>query len=147
MLRFTGTRVLQRPPEDAFAALTDCRLLVEAVPDVESCAFAEVDRAAMVLRPGFAFVRGTLDTTVDVVERTAPTAARLLLRSKGIGSSSEVEATMRFSPTPEGGTSVEWTAEVKSLGGLLKMVPAGLIRGTAEKVINDAWDRLVAKMA
>ena len=33
-----------------------------------------------------------------------------------------------------------WRAEVKSLGGLLKMVPSGLIRGAAQKVIEDVWN-------
>jgi hypothetical protein len=36
---------------------------------------------------------------------------------------------------------------VKSLGGLLKMIPTGLVRGAAEKVINDAWNRVTEKLA
>jgi carbon monoxide dehydrogenase subunit G len=102
---------------------------------------AEPRRAALVLRPGFAFVRGTLDVQMEVVDANAPSSARVLLQSKGIGSSADVEATLAFAP--EGaGTKVHWVAEVKSLGGLLKLVPAGLIRGAAEKVVNDAWERV-----
>jgi len=42
---------------------------------------------------------------------------------------------------------VSWTAEVTQLGGLLKMVPAGLIRGAAHKVIEDVWDGVAKKLA
>ena len=98
------------------------------------------DRADLVLRPGFSFVRGTLEVKLHLVEREAPGATFQLL-SKGIGSSSEVRATLAVSENGAG-SRVHWLAEVMSLGGLLKMVPAGLIRGAAEKVINDAWDRI-----
>jgi carbon monoxide dehydrogenase subunit G len=144
MTRFEGDRDFATPLPELFAKLTDVPFLVECVPDVETVRAADADRAELVLRPGFAFVRGTLDVTMRVVEKAEPNA-RVQLMSKGIGSSSEVEATLALTPT-EAGTRVHWAAEVKSLGGLLKMVPAGLIRGAAEKVINDAWDRVAAKL-
>jgi carbon monoxide dehydrogenase subunit G len=98
-----------------------------------------------VLRPGFSFVRGTLDVTLHVVDAVEPSAARYAVASKGIGSSADVEATVALAP--EGaGTRVRWTAEIKTLGGLLKMVPAGLIRGAAQKVVNDAWSAVEAKL-
>ena len=64
---------------------------------------------------------------------------------QGIGSSSTVEASFAFSPTATG-TRVHWVAEVKELGGLLKMIPSGLIRGAAQKVIGDAWNLIDAKL-
>ena len=84
--------------------------------------------------------------TLQIVDAVAPVSERVLLHSKGIGSSSDVEATLTLA-AQEGGTRVHWTAEVKSLGGLLKMIPAGLVRGAAEKVINDAWNRATEKLA
>jgi carbon monoxide dehydrogenase subunit G len=146
MLRFEGDRDFPQAPGELFARLADARFLVQCVPDVESVASAEADRAVLVLRPGFSFVRGTLETTLQVVDAVAPTALRVLLHSKGIGSSSDVEAALALAPR-EAGTRVHWTAEVKSLGGLLKLVPSGLVRGAAEKVINDAWNRLTERVA
>jgi carbon monoxide dehydrogenase subunit G len=145
MLRFEGDRDFLQPPADLFALLADARFLVQCVPDVELVTSQAPDRAVMVLRPGFSFVRGTLEVTMQVVDAVAPVSARVLLHSKGIGSSSDVEATLELAPR-EAGTRVHWTAEVKSLGGLLKMVPHGLVRGAAEKVINDAWNRLSQKL-
>src|SRR5262245_58796004 len=145
MQRFEGDRDFTQPPPAVFARLTDVSFLVSCIPDVETVRAVESDRAELVLRPGFSFVRGTLEVTMRLVEKAEPTA-RVQLLSRGIGSSSEVEATLAVAPT-ESGTRVHWTAEVKSLGGLLKMVPGGLIRGAAEKVINDVWARIAQTMA
>jgi carbon monoxide dehydrogenase subunit G len=146
MLRFEGDRDFSQPPAELWARLTDARFLVECIPDVEKVNELGPDHAALVLRPSFAFVRGTLEVTLDVVDKAAPETARVLLKSKGIGSSSNVEATLALAPHGEG-TRVHWVAEVKELGGLLKMVPSGLIRGAAQKVINDAWDAVEKKLA
>jgi carbon monoxide dehydrogenase subunit G len=146
MVRFEGEKDFPQPPADLWAKLTDARFLVQCIPDVESIAEQHSDRATLVLRPGFAFVRGTLDVTLNVVDAVAPSSARYLVASKGIGSSADVEATVALAPQATG-THVRWTAEVKTLGGLLKMVPAGLIRGAAQKVVNDAWTAVETKLS
>jgi carbon monoxide dehydrogenase subunit G len=146
MTRFEGDRDFPYPADALFARLSDARFLVQCIPDVESVTSQVPDRATLVLRPGFSFVRGTLEVTLQIVDAVPPASQRVLLHSKGIGSSSDVDATLTLT-AQEGGTRVHWTAEVKSLGGLLKMIPTGLVRGAAEKVINDAWERVTAKLA
>jgi carbon monoxide dehydrogenase subunit G len=144
MVRFEGEKDFPQPPAELWAKLTDARFLAQCLPDVESVKEAEPQHAVLVLRPGFSFVRGTLDVTLHVVDAVEP-AARYTVASKGIGSSADVDATIAL--TPQGnGTRVRWTAEVKTLGGLLKMVPSGLIRGAAQKVIHDAWNAVEAKL-
>jgi carbon monoxide dehydrogenase subunit G len=145
MVRFEGEKVFPQAPAELWAKLTDARFLVQCIPDVESVKEQHADHAELVLRPGFSFVRGTLDVSLRVHDAVSPTAARYVVASKGIGSSADVEATVALAP--EGtGTRVRWTAEVKTLGGLLKMVPSGLIRGAAQKVVNDAWNAVEAKL-
>ncbi len=146
MLRFEGDRDFPQAPAELFAKLTDARFLAGCVPDVESVAEAQPGRAVLVVRPGFAFVRGTLEVSLHVVDPVEPTSARVVLHSKGIGSSSDVEATLTLAPQGAG-TRVHWAAEVKSLGGLLKMVPQGLVRGAAQKVVEDAWRAVEARLA
>lgn len=138
MLRFDGDRDFARPPEELFARMTDPRFLVQCLPDVESVRLVEADHAELVLRPGFAFVRGTLEVSLRIVEAQAPTAARIVIASKGIGTSAQVQVSLALAAVPPG-TRVHWIAEVQSLGGLLKLVPSGLIRGAAEKVVADVW--------
>jgi carbon monoxide dehydrogenase subunit G len=145
MVRFEGEKDFPQPPAEVWAKLSDAHFLVQCMPDVESVTEVESDHARLVLRPGFSFVRGTLEATLRVVDAAAPTAVRYTIANKGIGSSADVEATVLL--TPQGnGTRVRWTAEIKALGGLLKMVPSGLVRGAAQKVVNDAWSAVEAKL-
>jgi carbon monoxide dehydrogenase subunit G len=145
MLRFEGDRDFGLPPEPVWDKLTDPHFLVECIPDVETVKSVGSDHAELVLRPGFAFVRGTLDVSLKIVDAARPTSARVLINGKGIGSSSAVEAALALA-SQESATRVHWTVEIKELGGLLKMVPHGLIRGAAEKVVNDAWTAVVARL-
>jgi carbon monoxide dehydrogenase subunit G len=145
MLHFEGDREFTPAPAVVWTKLRDARFLVRCVPGAEKVAEAEPDRAACTVRPGFAFVRGTLEVTLRVLEAVEPASLRLAVHSKGIGSSSEVEALLTFAPQG-GGTSAHWTADVKNLGGLLKAVPQGLLRGAAEKVINDVLNAVADRL-
>ena len=147
MLRFEGDKDFSRPLAEVFARLTDANFLVRCIPDVDTVKEVSAERAALMLRPGFAFVRGTLEVTLHVAEKAAPSSAKIVVVSKGIGSSSTVEATLNLTAVGETATRVHWVTEVKELGGLLKMVPSGLIRGAAQKVIADSWNAAEAKLS
>jgi carbon monoxide dehydrogenase subunit G len=136
VLRFDGDKDFAQPPSQVWDKLTDARFLLECIPGVESVSKAEKQEAAWKLRPGFSFVRGTLDVNLRVVETVPGSEARAEAHSKGIGSTSDVEATFKLTPT-EAGTRLHWTAEITSLGGLLKAVPQGLLKASAQKVITD----------
>lgn len=135
---FEGDQDFAQSPIDLTARLSDARFLVECIPDAIVQGQAEAARAHCTVRPGLAFVRGSLDVTLEVTETQPAKSVRLVVASKGIGSSSDVEAWLTFSPH-ENGTRLHWKVEVKKLGGLLKAVPSGLIRGAAHKVIEDIW--------
>lgn len=145
MLRFEGGREFPQPPAEVYGRLTDPHFLSECVPDVESVTEMGPSHANLVLRPKFGFMRGTLEVVLRVVGAAPPDSVRLLLEGKGIGSTSRIGAELNFTPQG-GGTLVHWAAEVKELGGLLKMVPAGLVRGAAEKVVGDAWAKVEAQL-
>jgi carbon monoxide dehydrogenase subunit G len=147
MLRFDGQKDFPRhAPEALWQKLADARFLVRCVPDVHEVKRQEAAAAEFVLRPGFAFVRGSLDVNLRVAEAESPSRVRLVLHSKGIGTSAEVEAVLNLSAR-EAGCRVDWTVEVKQLGGLLKAVPQGLIRGAAQKVVEDAWKAVETRLA
>ncbi len=146
MLHLEGTKDLPQPAPDLASKLGDARFLVQCVPGIEKVLRDEPDQAACILRPGFAFVRGTLEVSLHVVPGTDDTTGRVLLHSKGIGSTSDVEAQWTLLPR-ENGTQVHWTADVKELGGLLKAVPQGLVKAAAQKVIEDAWSAVEIRLA
>jgi uncharacterized protein len=145
-MHFEGERTYAQPPDQIFARLGDAQLLVQAVPDATVTGTPTADEAHCVVRPKFAFTRGSLDVVLRVADRQPTSSLRFGLVSKTLGGGADVDVALQL--TPDGsGTKVAWTAELVRLSGLLKMVPAGLIRGAAQKVIDDAWtalDRLVA---
>lgn len=145
-LHLQGEKDLARPLEEVWAKLSDARFLVQCIPGVESVASAEADQAVCVLRPGFSFVRGTLEVTLRVVERVPGQSVRAQAHSKGIGSTSDVETRVTFTPR-DGGAHLDWTVEIQDLGGLLKAVPQGLVKASAQKVVADLWASLEARLA
>lgn len=140
-MTFEGDQQFAQSPAELISQLSDARFLVQCIPDSMVQGEPEARRAQCIVRPGFSFVRGTLDVSLQVADATPEQPVRVVALSKGIGSSSEVEATLALSPH-EAGSLVHWKVEVKKLGGLLKAVPSGLIRGAAQKVIADVWQQV-----
>jgi carbon monoxide dehydrogenase subunit G len=145
MLHFEGNQDFSEPLAEVRDKLLDARFLADCIPDRQSVAQSSPEAVVCTIRPGFAFVRGTLEVTLKVVE-SSESSGRLSLHSRGIGSSSDVEATLSFSPR-DSGTRVHWQADVTSLGGLLKAVPKGLLQAAAQKVIADVWTAVAARFA
>ncbi|HKI35975.1 MAG TPA: SRPBCC domain-containing protein [Gemmataceae bacterium] len=145
MIQFEGDRDFAPPPAALWGKLSDARFLVKCLPDVESVARAESSEAVCTVRPGFSFVRGTLELTIRVAEAVPERSVKLLLQSKGMGNSAVVEALLALAPH-EAGTRVHWQAQVKEMGGLLKLAPQGLVLGAAQKVLADAWVAVEAQL-
>jgi carbon monoxide dehydrogenase subunit G len=145
MIRFEGTRDFPQPPALVWARLRDARFLTQCVPDSFPEGSPARDQAVCTVRPSLSFVRGSLQITIQVLEAAADQTLKLLLASKGVGNSSEVEAVMSFAPQ-NGGTRVQWSAEVVRLGGLLRAVPTGLVRGAAQKLIDDLWKEVASRL-
>jgi carbon monoxide dehydrogenase subunit G len=146
MISFEGVEPLPLPPAAAFDRLADAGWLARALPDAEVLDTA-ADRAAWRVKPKFAFMAGTLDTVAEVLDRQPPATARYRVVSKGVGSNSSVDATLTLEPTDDGTSRVRWAADVTELGGLLKLVPRGLIQAAAQKVIEDVWVAVREKLA
>jgi uncharacterized protein len=144
-MRFEGDHDFSQSQDELWSKLSSPPFLVDCIPDVQNVARAGPDEAVFTLRPGFSFVRGSLEITLRLVEAVKPTSARLQAHSKGIGATSDVEAMLALAPR-DNGSRVHWVAEVTQLGGLLKAVPQGLIKGAAQKVIADIWAAIAAKL-
>lgn len=145
MVRLEGTHDLPLPPAELRPLLADPAFLVACVPDVEAVLACAPDGATLRVRPGLSFVRGTLDVVLRMLDSPDAEKVHVALSSKGIGSTSELEAVLALAG--EGaGTRVHWSVDVIKLGGLLKLVPPGLIRGAAMQIINDAWERVSARV-
>lgn len=139
---FTGVESFASAPERVYDVLTNPDLLRDCVPDVETCEVAAPNVLKGVVRPKFAFVRGSLSFTLTLNKTVPGREAVTINETSGIGAKMTIESRVRVEPgAPDqpGGCTVHWEATVKEMKGLLAMVPGGLIRGAAEKTIKDTW--------
>ena len=144
MIHFEGDKSFAVPLPEVAAKLSDAGFLVNALPDAKVTE-ATPDRAAWKLRPKLAFLMGSLDTVMEVTGREPDRAVGFKVSTKAIGASSTVLTRLEFRPA-DGGTLVHWTGDLTEVTGLLKMVPKGLLQSTAEKVIQDVWAAVAAKL-
>lgn len=145
MIHFEGERSFDLPVAQVASALSDAQFLVGSLPDVEVLETTP-DKSVWKMRPGFSFIRTTLENTLTVLERVADTSNHLRISSSGIGATSTVEVKMTFEPK-EQGTLVKWTGDITSLTGLLKLVPKGLIQSSAGKVIDETWAAVTKRLS
>ena len=146
MMKFEGDQDFVQEPAPLWAKLRSAAFLVECIPDATVEGQPTQDLAKCSVRPGFSFVRGSMDVHVKIIEAVEPTLVKVSLISKGIGSGSDVEAILNLAPH-EQGTRVHWVAELKSMSGLMKMIPSGLIKGAAHKVIEDVMIGVKKKLS
>jgi len=137
-MQFEGDQDFALPPDQVWPRLSDARFLVDSLKNVEEVLQREPDEAAWRVKPAASFIAGTMDTHLQIVERKPPEEMKVVLASKGIGSSSVTTVKLVLMPH-ESGSRIHWQAEITEMTGLLKMIPKGLIQGTARKVIEDVW--------
>lgn len=146
MLRFEGDHKIPVDSVTVWNRLSDTKYLFDCIPDAQLKGERTATGFTCTIHPGLSFVRGTLDITLLITEAEYPSKLTYLISGKGIGSSNTVE--VQLSISPEGAeTLIHWVADIKELGGLLKAVPKGLIRGAAQKVIEDLWGNVDKKIA
>ena len=145
MVHFDGDKQFALAPQDLWPKLTDLHFLVQCLPDVAEVRDVQNKSATLVVRPGLAFMRGELQLAMEITDEQPPTSAKLALRTKAIGSNSEVVAQFHLREQ-SGGTLVHWVADITQLGGLLKMVPKGLIQGYAQQILTEVMNNAEAKL-
>lgn len=145
MIHFEGIHTFPLPVAEVAAKLSDAGFLARCVQDAQ-VSEATPDRAVGKIKPKLAFLTGSLTLNADVTARDAGQSVAYQLVTKTIGASSTVATRLEFREADGGGTAVHWTGDLVALTGLLKMVPHGLIEGSAKKVIDDIWAELEKKL-
>jgi carbon monoxide dehydrogenase subunit G len=138
MLRIKGEELFDQAPEILWGSLSRPEFLCRCFPGVDRVIRSDDRSAAVIVRPGFSFVRGTLEVSFEFAETDPPRFARVRIHIKGIGSSAELESTLNFEAA-KAGTKIDWAVNALQIGGLLKAVSQGLIQAAAQKVSADTW--------
>jgi uncharacterized protein len=127
------------------ARLSDAGFLANCLPEA-TVSEATPDKAAWKIRPKLAFLTGSLNVEMTTTGREAGKSASFKVFAKALGASSTVTSTLTFAEAGTG-TAVHWIGDLIEVTGLLKMVPKGLLQSSAQKVIDDVWNAVAAKLA
>ncbi len=147
MIHFDGDRQLPAPPAETFVKLRDARFLVQCVQGGQATSEpATEDEAQCIVRPNLPFARGATVLTLKITEAEAPTKLCIMVLSQGSNFTSEVETHLTLSEHQEG-TRVRWTADVKKLGGMLQMAPTAQVHAAAQKITQEVWSLLSARIS
>jgi carbon monoxide dehydrogenase subunit G len=144
MIHFEGEKSFALPVGVVAAKLSDAAFLVGCLSDAQVVE-ASPNRAVWKMRPKLSFLTGGLDLTLEAIAREPGQSVTFRVFSKAIGATSTVSVVLRFREA-DGGTAVPWTGDLVEVTGLLKMVPKGLLQATAQKVIDDVWAAVSAKL-
>ena len=145
MIHFEGDKIIPLPVAEVAAKLSDAGFLANCVPDAQ-VSEATPDHAAGKIKPKLSFLTGSLTLDATVTARDPGKSVAYKIDTKTMGASSTVETKLEFKDGEGGGTLIHWTGELVAVTGLLKMVPKGLLEGTAKKVIDDVWTAVAARL-
>jgi len=159
MLRLEGCEDFQLSRLEMWDHMTDMEFLSRMVPDLQEVVRSEPGMLVCRVRPGFSFLRGSLEITFETTKQQPPTLAEIQVKSKGIGSSVSVLTSFELvelandemgkepGSNSNGKTRLHWTAEVQELGGLLKPVSRDLIEAVAGRIVAQIWTNVRRELA
>ncbi len=141
-LEFGGEEIFRSSPDRVFAVVTDVDGLARNIPDLATAKRVDAHTLECTVRPGFAFLRGTLKLVIQLSDLVPPESATMQIDARGIGQSLRVKSKLAVSPTPDGGSRLAWSAEATELKGLVATISPALIRAASDQVIRNAWQGL-----
>jgi len=145
MIHFEGDKSFLLAIGPAATKLADAGFLASCLPDTQ-VSDATPEKAIWKLKPKLSFITGSLNVELTRTEHEPGKSVSFKVFAKGIGATSTVLTHLTFAESPGGGTAVHWTGDIAEVTGLLKIVPKGLVEGSARKVIEDVWEAVSAKL-
>jgi carbon monoxide dehydrogenase subunit G len=145
MIHFEGDKSFPLPIAQSSERLSDAGFLANCLPDAQ-VSEAAPEKAVWKLKPKLSFITGSLNVEMTRTEHVLGQSVAFRVFAKAIGATSTVLTHLTFTEAPGGGTAVHWTGDLTEVTGLLKIVPKGLIEGSARKVIEDVWVAVAEKM-
>ncbi len=144
-MHFEGTFNVKTSKDKVFNLLMDPNQISQCMPDLQKLEVKSPEDYTAIIKAGVSFIRGDFNMHFTVVEKTAPTHAKLVAHGTGIGSTIDMDTLMDLTDVPDGGTSMKWSAEAK-IGGRIATVGQRLIEGQSEKIIKQLFTCLEGKL-
>jgi carbon monoxide dehydrogenase subunit G len=144
-MKFNGTVDINAPRDRVWAFLMDPDEVGPCGPGVESIEVVDADHFKAKAKVGIGFISARFNIDMSIAERDEPNNAVIKAHGQAPGSAVDATATMALRDGENGGTTMDWTADVL-IGGTLASVGARLIEGTANKMIGQTFDCIRTKL-
>ena len=144
-MHFEGTVEIAAPRDRVWAFVTDPNQVGTCGPGVESITVVDDSHFKAVAKVGIGFISAKFQTDMTFAEMDPPNQAVIKAHGQAPGSAVDANASMTLSDDGDGGTVMDWVADV-NLSGTLASVGARLIEGTAQKMIGQTFDCMRSKL-
>jgi carbon monoxide dehydrogenase subunit G len=144
-MKFQGTEEIKAPRDRVWGFLMDPNEVGSCGPGVESIEIVDETHFKAKAKVGIGFISARFLVNMEFAEREPPNKAVIKAHGQAPGSAVDGTATMTLSDGAEGGTVMDWVADVL-ISGSIASVGARMIEGTANKMIGQAFTCIREKL-
>jgi carbon monoxide dehydrogenase subunit G len=144
-MHFEGTVQIAASRDRVWAFVIDPDQVGQCGPGVESIEVIDDTHFKATAKVGIGFISARFIVNMEFVDLTAPDSATIKAHGQAPGSAVDADAKMTLSDGADGGTQMDWAADV-NIAGTIASVGARLIEGTANKMIGQTFDCMKSKL-
>jgi carbon monoxide dehydrogenase subunit G len=144
-MKFQGTEEIKAPRDRVWAFLMDANQVGSCGPGVESIEVIDETHFKAKAKVGIGFINARFNVDMEIAETQPPDRAVIKAHGQAPGSAVDGTASMALRDGPDGGTVLDWAADVL-ISGSIASVGARLIEGTANKMIGQTFTCIREKL-
>ncbi|MCW5876109.1 MAG: carbon monoxide dehydrogenase subunit G [Anaerolineales bacterium] len=139
-MQVNGTTTINASRQKVWESLTDAEFVAACAPGLESMEVVEADKKFRAVGSvGLGNLKVSFTGDIEFVTLEPPDRAVLKGRGSAPGSAAEVSAEMKLSDAPDGGTTLDWTAEVNVLGTIASLA-SRMMGSVTQKMSGEFFD-------
>ena len=144
-MKFAGQIEIAASRERVWAFVIDPNQVGQCGPGVESIEVIDDTHFKATAKVGIGFISARFVVNMEMAEQQPPDRAVIKAHGQAPGSAVDATASMTLSDGTDGGTRMDWDADV-AIAGSLASLGARLIEGTANKMIGQTFDCMKSKL-
>jgi carbon monoxide dehydrogenase subunit G len=144
-MHFEGSVPIKASRDKVWAFVIDPEQVGQCGPGVESIEVIDDTHFKAAAKVGVGFISARFNVNMEFAELEAPDRAVIKAHGQAPGSAVDANASMKLSDDGDGGTVMDWVADV-NLSGTLASVGARMIEGTANKMIGQTFECMKTKL-
>ena len=144
-MKFAGTVAIDAPRDKVWAFVIDPNQVGQCGPGVESIEVIDDSHFKATAKVGIGFISARFVVNMEMAEQQPPDRAVIKAHGQAPGSAVDATAAMTLTDGADGGTTMDWSADV-TISGSLASLGARLIEGTANKMIGQTFECMKSKL-